>query len=63
MHGIFYAFGESIKAGIELPAFENIHIYPLICRLLDISPYDGKTDAPQGNLEVLGKILIKDRKK
>ena len=63
MHGIFYAVGESIREGIQISAFENIHIYPLICSLLDISPYDGKEDSPQGDIEVLKKILIKDRKK
>ena len=35
MHGIFYAVGASIKEGMQIPAFENIHIYPLICRLLN----------------------------
>ena len=63
MQGIFYAFGASISAGIQIPAFENIHIYPLICRLLDISPYNGREDASQGKLQVLEKILIKDREK
>ena len=61
MHGIFYAVGANIKRGIQIPAFENIHIYPLICRILNISPYDDKEDAPQGNIEVLKTILIKDR--
>ena len=63
MHGIFYATGRDIRNGVEIPAFENIHIYPLICSLLEILPYDGQEDAPQGNIEVLEKILIKDRKK
>ena len=63
MHGIFYAYGANIKKGMQIPSFENIHIYPLICKLLDISPYDGKEDAPQGKLEVLETILLKDRKK
>ncbi len=63
MHGIFYAVGANIRKGIQIPAFENIHIYPLICRLLNIFPYDSKEDAPQGNIGVLEKILIKDIKK
>ncbi len=62
MHGIFYAVGVSIREAIQIPAFENIHIYPLICSLLDISPYDGE-DSSQGDIKVLEKILIKDRKK
>ena len=63
MQGIFYAVGANIMEGIQIPKFENIHIYPLICRLLDISPYDGREDTPQGNIKVLEKILIKDRNK
>ena len=63
MHGIFYAVGVNIMEGIQIPAFENIHIYPLICRLLDIAPYDGKEDGPQGDIKVLENILRKDRKK
>ena len=63
MHGIFYAVGRNIREGIKIPAFENIHIYPLICKLLDISPYNGKEDAPQGDQEVLEKILKKNRNK
>ena len=61
MHGIFYAMGANIKDGMEISAFENIHIYPLICKLLDIVPYDGKNDAPQGNIEILEKILKKEK--
>ena len=63
MQGIFYAVGANIMEGIQIPEFENIHIYPLICRLLDIFPYDGREDTPQGNIKVLEKILIKDRNK
>ena len=63
MHGIFYAVGANIRKGMRIPAFENIHIYSLICKLLNISPYDGKEDFPQGNIEVLEKILIKDNNK
>ena len=63
MHGIFYAYGANIKKGMKISAFENIHIYPLICKLLDITPYDGKEDAPQGKLKVLEKILLEGKKK
>ena len=63
MHGIFYAMGPNLKSGLHIPAFENIHIYPLICKLLDISPYNGKDDAPQGDQEVLEKILKKNNNK
>ena len=35
-HGIFYAMGPSIRMGYNIKSFENIHIYPLICKILDI---------------------------
>jgi len=47
MHAIFYAFGSSFKKSIQIDTFELIHIYPMICELLGIDPYqdiDGKLD-------------------
>jgi len=38
MHGIFYATGPSFKKGYKVGTIENIHIYPLLCRLLNIIP-------------------------
>ncbi len=36
MHGIFYANGPAFKNDYEVPSVKNIHIYPLICELLDL---------------------------
>ena len=58
MHGIFYALGANIKSNLQIQAFENIHIYPLICNLLDIEPYSGKKDSPEGDMQILNQILI-----
>ena len=38
MHGLFVATGSQFKSGIVVPAFDNIHVYVLLCRLLGISP-------------------------
>jgi predicted AlkP superfamily pyrophosphatase or phosphodiesterase len=38
MHGIFYAIGPSFKKGYKIGSIENIHIYPLLCKLLNIIP-------------------------
>jgi len=59
MHGIFYAMGPRIKSNYKIRTFENIHVYPLICELLEIKPYADAPDAPQGRLEVLEEILVK----
>lgn len=60
MHGIFYAAGANIKEGLSIKAFENIHIYPLICKILEIDPYSGELDSPQGDIKILEKILKKE---
>lgn len=46
MYGIFYAKGPALKSGIEIPAFENIHIYPLIAKILGLAlpQIDGKKE-------------------
>ena len=53
MHAIFYTYGPRFKKGITIDTFELIHIYPMLCELLDIAPY---TDI-DGKLEVLKPIL------
>jgi hypothetical protein len=50
--------GADIKSNLQIPAFENIHIYPMICNLLDIEPYSGKKDSHEGDLQILNHILI-----
>ena len=53
MHGIFYAIGPSFKEGYQMKSFENIHIYPLICDILNIPEYeniDGDLNEVKGML-------------
>lgn len=59
MQGIFYAMGPNIKANHQMDTFENIHIYPFICKLLQIEPYRNLFNGPDGKLEVLEGILEK----
>jgi predicted AlkP superfamily pyrophosphatase or phosphodiesterase len=54
MFGIFYAQGPAIKAGSKIPAFENIHVYPLIAKILGV-----KNPDMDGKIEVLESILKK----
>jgi len=53
MHAIFYAYGPKIKKDLKIDTFELIHIYPLLCKLLGIEPYENI----DGKLEVLKPIL------
>ena len=36
MHGIFYAQGPNIKQGLTIAPFQNIHVYPLIAKILGL---------------------------
>ncbi len=38
MRGIFLALGPGIGAGTRIPAFENVHIYPFMARVLGLRP-------------------------
>jgi predicted AlkP superfamily pyrophosphatase or phosphodiesterase len=38
MRGLFIAQGPRLQSGVRVPAFENIHVYELMCALLGISP-------------------------
>lgn len=44
MRGIFYAIGPNIKSNRELEAFQNIHLYPLMAKILGLPlpAIDGK---------------------
>lgn len=56
MHGILYAQGPNIKNNFTHPSVKNIHIYPLLCELLDIpTPKD-----IDGNIEKIKTILKED---
>jgi alkaline phosphatase D len=54
MKGIFYARGPNIKSGSKIPAFRNIHVYPLIAEILKL-----KLPEIDGNLNVLKPIYRK----
>jgi predicted AlkP superfamily pyrophosphatase or phosphodiesterase len=53
MHGIFFAKGPRIKEGLIINPFQNIHIYPIICEILNL-PIPENID---GKLDVLKPIL------
>ena len=38
MRAMFTAVGPSFRAGVRLPAFDNVDVYPLLARLLRITP-------------------------
>jgi predicted AlkP superfamily pyrophosphatase or phosphodiesterase len=54
MRGIFYAKGPQIKVGLEIEPFQNIHIYPLLCRILNL-PLPENLDGKSAVLEPILK--------
>jgi hypothetical protein len=56
LYGIFVAAGPGIRTGVRIPAFENIHIYPLMAALLGLDPASGI----DGRLDVLAPILARE---
>lgn len=53
MHGVFYANGPNFKENYTVSSFKNIHIYPLVCKILGLAvPKD-----IDGELKVLQGIL------
>jgi len=53
MKAIFYAAGPEIRAGLTVAPFENIHLYPLIAKILglQIGPVDGQLRVLEGVLK------------
>ncbi|MCF6170534.1 MAG: ectonucleotide pyrophosphatase/phosphodiesterase [Bacteroidales bacterium] len=52
MHAIFYAAGPAFKKGYLQPTFENVDIYPLVSKIMELNP--GEVD---GKLEHVGGML------
>ncbi len=52
MHAIFYAAGPAFKIGYVNPTVENVNIYPLIAKILNLKP--APTD---GSLEAMSRML------
>lgn len=53
MDAIFYAYGPAFKKGYTLDRFENVSLYPLFCKILQLkeSANDGKIDQVIGALQ------------
>ena len=53
MKAIFYAAGPDIRAGVTLPSFENVDVYPLVVKVLGLTsgPVDGELGPLRGILK------------
>ena len=53
MGAVFIAWGPAFKSGLKIPSFENIHIYPLVAKILGLN-YTHKID---GKMRLADSIL------
>ncbi|MBO9203151.1 MULTISPECIES: alkaline phosphatase family protein [Niastella] len=53
MQATFYAWGPAFKKQLNIPAFENVHVYPLVAKILGLTI----TDKIDGSLNVLRPVL------
>jgi len=52
MRAFFLAHGPAFKKGVEIPAFDNVDLFPLICSIMDLEP------APNnGTLKIVQQAL------
>jgi predicted AlkP superfamily pyrophosphatase or phosphodiesterase len=58
MHAAFIARGPAFRRGVRVPAFRNIHIYPLLAQVLGITPVetDGSLDSVRAFLSPSGDV-------
>ena len=49
MHGLFVASGPAFRRGAVVPAFENIHVYDVMCRVLGLTPAPNDGDPALAN--------------
>ncbi len=54
MHAVFYAWGPAFKQHLTIAPFENVNIYPLIAKILQLKYEPGAID---GKLQALNPIL------
>jgi hypothetical protein len=57
MKSLFVAVGPDIRAGVVLPPFENVNVYPLIAEILGLDITNLKTVPIDGKLNVLDGML------
>jgi predicted AlkP superfamily pyrophosphatase or phosphodiesterase len=53
MHTIFYAKGPALRSNLTIPPFQNIHVFPLLCRILQLDipeDIDGRAEVLEGVL-------------
>jgi predicted AlkP superfamily pyrophosphatase or phosphodiesterase len=53
MQATFYAWGPAFKKHVQIDAFENVHVYPLVAKILGLNI----TEKIDGELKVLQPVL------
>ena len=53
MYTDFYGWGPNFKTNMQVPAFENVNVYPVVARILRL----GYTEKIDGSPELAEKIV------
>lgn len=53
MQATFYAWGPAFKQHVKVPAFNNVDVYPLVAKILELK-IEEKID---GQMGVLGGVM------
>lgn len=56
MHATFIAWGPAFRSNMQIPAFENVHVYPLVAEILGLN----LQETIDGRLKVLKSVLKKE---
>ncbi len=54
MRASFLAWGPAFKKGLLIEGFENVHVYPMVAKILGLKIDEAKID---GKIKVLSPIL------
>lgn len=55
MHATFFAWGPAFKSHLNIPAFQNVDVYPLVTDILGLS----YTDKIDGTKQLANEVLVK----
>ena len=57
MHGIFMASGPSFKRGYKVKSMTNTNVYPIICKIHGLTPYELDGVQNDWDIELISRIM------
>jgi len=57
MHGIFMALGPSFKENLRIQSIDNVNIYPMICQIHNLTPYEVDGIETYWKIDIIKQIM------